>query len=338
MSEKMKMTRSGKMATVYGVKRKVVDPNVIKNPSDSGAFAFQGGASYKGDWKDNYKSGFGVEEDTDGTKYEGEWKGGVYHGKGTQWVIRNKRSVKQYAGEYAKGKMHGFGVYHYANGDKYSGTFAKGERSGKGKLEYADGDYYVGEWASNRKNGEGCMYYVNGNVYHGRWMEGEKEGPGRFFYASTKKVYEGEWADGAPVCGSYRAPTPDEETLFKASKIRVQGYELPVIGLANSRAVLDMATTAVRLDRSRLRGTTFAANPMGMTAIQNAEDAFGAIDTEQQGWVPFSAIGGVLLCLGLGLEAEDLEDIRLQLDVEANQRMSFPDIVDICNFLSDQLA
>lgn len=44
---------------------------------------------------------------------------------------------------------------------------------------------------------------ANGDVYDGYWLNDKKEGPGRFYYKASGKVYEGEWVDGAPKCGTY---------------------------------------------------------------------------------------------------------------------------------------
>jgi hypothetical protein len=338
MTDKFKLTRSGQLATIYGVKRKVVDPNKIKDKNDN-PFPFQGGASYKGEWAENEKSGFGVEVDTDGTKYEGEWRNGKYHGKGTQWIVVKKRTVKQYEGEWANGKMDGVGAFHYSNKDVYRGCFSKNMRSGKGKHEFANGDYYTGEWERDMKNGSGSMYYVNGNVYDGRWMDDEKEGPGRFFYASTRKVYEGEWVNGSPVCGAYREPTDDEVRLFKAANIRMQKYELPEIGLANARGVLDLATTETRMQRAGVRGTaSVQAAPIGMSAIGRAEDNFAKIDVDKKGIVPFWTINTILYELGVDLDDEQLEDIRSQLEIDSKQELTFPEICDIANFLNSSLV
>jgi hypothetical protein len=34
------------------------------------------------------------------------------------------------------------------------------------------------------------------------WFNDLKEGPGRFIYRSKRQVYEGEWAQGVPKCGT----------------------------------------------------------------------------------------------------------------------------------------
>ena len=182
-------SRTGPRATVYDVRR---DP-VLKNknvllPQSKIDFPFVSGSTYKGQWNENHKEGFGVEKSADGTKYEGDWKKSKRHGRGTLWVKRNKKSVKQYAGEWVADKMEGFGFYYYDNGDVYRGNWLQNKRSGNGLMEYANGDVFDGEWLNDVRQGPGTLYLENGNIYDGHWMNDMKEGPGRFYYASTRKV------------------------------------------------------------------------------------------------------------------------------------------------------
>jgi hypothetical protein len=332
------VTRTGKLATVYAVKRdeRLKDTNVIRDKR-ANPFQFVGGTQYKGEWRDNYKDGFGVEVNTNGTKYEGDWKGGKHHGKGTLWVYKQKRTIKQYEGEWANGKMEGMGVYYYPNGEIYRGQYAKNMRWGKGKLEYPNSDYYVGEWANDEKNGTGCHFHVNGNVYDGRWLKGMKEGPGRYFYAATRKVYEGEWADNQPFCGQYREPTKEELAKFGVADVRTSSFTIPEIGLQDSRAVLDQATIETRINRSVLRGTTGGMNPIGMSAIDIAQERFNSLDASKNGSIPFSSIGEVLALLGVVLDADDLETMRMQLEIGPQQQFSFPEVYDVANFLASSL-
>ena len=88
--------RSGRMATVYGVQRdpSLNDRNIIRDKKEV-KFPFVAGNSYKGDWLDNCKHGFGVEIAVDGNKYEGEWERDKKHGKGTMWKKKGKRAMPQ---------------------------------------------------------------------------------------------------------------------------------------------------------------------------------------------------------------------------------------------------
>ena len=182
--------RTGSKGKIYTVRR---DPDIdrkdiIKNKNSANKFKFIAGGTYKGDWKDNEKHGFGIEEMSSGNKYEGEWMNGKRHGMGTMWVKKGKISIKQYAGSWAHGKKDGNGVFSYENGDVYSGEWHRGNRSGAGRMDYANGDYYVGQWENDVQNGSGILNLANGNRYDGYWANGVKEGPGKFYYAATNKV------------------------------------------------------------------------------------------------------------------------------------------------------
>ena len=135
--------RAGRMATVYGVQR---DPalknrNIIRDKKEV-KFPFVAGNSYKGDWLDNCKHGFGVEIGIDGNKYEGEWERDKKHGKGTLWVKKGKTFKKQYEGEWEEDMMYGYGIFYYKNGDVYKGNWVDSKRNGNGRLEYSNGDVY----------------------------------------------------------------------------------------------------------------------------------------------------------------------------------------------------
>ena len=50
---------------------------------------------------------------------------------------------------------------------------------------------------------------ANGDQYEGGWVDDCKHGPGRYFYLSTRKLYEGEWADDTPRCGAFGDIPPE---------------------------------------------------------------------------------------------------------------------------------
>lgn len=181
--------RSGSKGKIFTVRR---DPNlarkdVIRDVNEN-KFQFISGSTYKGEWKDNKKHGFGVHELPDGTKYEGSWEYGKRHGLGTLWVVRGGASTKQYSGNWEAGKMSGSGMFAYDNGDVYTGDWVSNERSGNGKMQFANGDVYIGQWLRDKSHGHGVLHLANGNKYDGSWVDGAKEGPGRFFYVATNKV------------------------------------------------------------------------------------------------------------------------------------------------------
>ena len=182
-------SRTGPRDTVYEVRKDPILQNVnVLHADEKIRFPYVSGSTYKGQWKNNLKEGFGVEKSADGTKYEGDWKKGKRHGRGTIWVKRDKKSIKRYAGEWVDNRMEGFGFYYYDNGDVYRRNWLDNKRCGHGQLESANGDLFEGEWFDDMRQGPGTLYLENGNVYDGHWLRSMKEGPGRFFYASTRKV------------------------------------------------------------------------------------------------------------------------------------------------------
>jgi len=236
--------RNGHHATVYDIRRDpdLVNKDIIRDKNKV-VFPFVGGSSYKGQWQADKKQGFGTEMNVEGGKYEGEWLDNKRHGRGTTFERRGGKSIRQYVGDWYNGNMEGEGVFYYPNGETYKGGWYRNLQSGQGRYDYANGDYYVGEWREGKQNGFGTLFIANGNTYEGLWMNGAKEGPGRFFYASTRKVYEGEWAEDQPRCGEYREPTAEEEaTKFCAPTVRSQSFGLPELALADAKQVRHIHT------------------------------------------------------------------------------------------------
>lgn len=54
-----------------------------------------GSHKYVGDWKNNQKNGFGIQEYNNGDKYEGGWLANKRHGQGTYWVADNKNKLRR---------------------------------------------------------------------------------------------------------------------------------------------------------------------------------------------------------------------------------------------------
>lgn len=328
--------RQGFHATVYDVRR---DPNLdnkeIIRDSSAPVFPFVAGASYKGQWCDDQRQGFGTEVTPDGTKYEGEWSNSKRHGRGTFFIKKGKKFIRQYVGDWANGNMQGFGVFYYPNGEIYRGNWHANKRSGDGRLELPSGDYYVGEWKSDKQHGFGTHYVANGNMYEGLWMSGLKEGSGRFYFASTGKVYEGEWAEDQPRCGEYREPSAEEEERFCESGIRKQRFELPELTLVEPQELLGLATAAVRSENASRRGIASAF--LAPEALLEAKRVFVSLDREGSGYLAFDQISPVLFALGVSvLSSQGVEDLRLELELPVDQPLNFTECVDIGQLILSQ--
>lgn len=325
-------SRTGSHATVFDVRSNptLKNPNVLHD-EEVLKFPFVGGSSYKGEWNNNLKEGFGVLQGTDGTKYEGEWKAGKRHGRGTLWVKKGKKYVKRYAGEWAGDRLEGSGYFYYDNGDIYRGLWLRDKRSGHGIMECENGDVFEGEWFNDKKQGPGVLFLENGNIYDGHWLNDMKEGPGRFLYASTRKVYEGEWVGDAPRCGEFRDPTPDEENRFGETAIRKGKFNLPNLGLADSRSVLDSATMETRIQRAVDAG--MSRGYIEKSAVDRAEPLFNKLSHPVSHTAPLCGLGHVFEALGVELSEETLDGIAEQFEINISTELSFPEVVDIVSFI-----
>ena len=92
-----------------GSRRREIPPPVLKlyegefkngNFHGQGTLTHSNGSIYKGDFKDHYKTGYGVyfikSGEWYGDKYEGQFKDGNFHGKGTY----THKNGTVYKGEY----------------------------------------------------------------------------------------------------------------------------------------------------------------------------------------------------------------------------------------------
>jgi len=333
-----KGNRFGHHATVYEVRKdpKLLNMNIIRDIKELSKFPFVSGKSYKGQWKDDVKQGFGAEIDPDGTKYEGEWENNKRHGKGTLFKKVGRKLIRTYVGEWEAGYMSGHGTMYFLDGDIYRGDWKRNKRCGKGRLDISGGDYYDGEWLDDKKNGYGTMFYANGNTYEGLWMDGLKEGPGRFFYAATSKVYEGEWAEDQPRCGEYREPTGDEKTRFCEPTVRKQMFDLPEIRLEQPGQVLDMAITNVRMENSDRRGMVKGGNQPVLSEenLDELRRIFASLDTGREGVVLLSNLGSFFGALGFPDQFDDsMVSLFDQLEIELDQAFSFPEAIDIVHYM-----
>lgn len=328
--------RQGFHATVYDVRRDpALDNKDIIRDKNAVVFPFVGGSSYKGQWQDDLKQGFGTEVTPDGTKYEGEWANNRKHGRGTFFIKKGKKFIRQYVGDWADGNMHGFGVFYYPNGEIYRGDWSYNMRAGNGRLELTNGDYFVGEWKNGKQHGFGTYFVSNGNMYEGLWMDGLKEGSGRYFYASTSKIYEGEWAEDQPRCGEYRDPTDDETARFCDSSVRRQDFTLPQLTLVDPQEVVGLATAAIRSEHARRRGVANAY--ISSQALDEAKAIFVQLDKEQSGFIPYGSIIHVLYALGVSVfSSENVEELRSELDLSLDQPLRFTECVDIGQLVLSQ--
>ena len=101
-------------------------------------------------------NGYGAYLYENGDKYLGDFKDGKRHGSGTMLYTNGD----QYKGQWEDDEKHGEGVYRYVNGDEFEGTFEKGKRSGLGVYRFEDGHQFEGNFSEDGVQGTGVLTEV----------------------------------------------------------------------------------------------------------------------------------------------------------------------------------
>ena len=151
------------------------------------------GTIYEGYWKDDKKTGIGIELKYDGTLYKGEFDKGKKNGTGIYYW--NDNSI--YFGEWQDNKCHGYGVFKNGNRSKYQGEFCYNKREGYGEyIKYDIGTFYFGYWSNNKRKGFGVEYSHRDNekskIYVGYWNRDHRHGYGMILNKNYKNIY-GVW-------------------------------------------------------------------------------------------------------------------------------------------------
>jgi hypothetical protein len=99
---------------------------------------------YRGEWKNDMRHGYGVQNFYDGSRFEGQW-------------------------EYGQQR---FGTYVWADGAEYSGDFSGPVLEGRGTMKLED-EVITGNWLDSKLEGEkGERRMANGDRYIGKWVRG----------------------------------------------------------------------------------------------------------------------------------------------------------------------
>ncbi|TMW68931.1 hypothetical protein Poli38472_001087 [Pythium oligandrum] len=318
---------------------------------------------YTGEWQDGKKHGYGVFVYANGSKYEGEWFHDLRHGKGTCWVRDKTPGAKkgllrkQYAGDWEDDMRHGLGTLFREDGGRYEGEWVRNKRAGDGKMVYG-GDapsVYDGQWLNNERSGHGVLVLANGDRYDGHWLNDKKEGPGRFHYRATGKIYEGEWVEDAPKCGTYRDDDGSEAEFGQKDQ-----FPLPELGLAHPERVVSESIAYIR--QERLMEKAFQAHQLSdedaMEDFSRAMQDHEPEDQEQAG-VVFDAetmrllqhefqqlerSDGTIQChtlphmlqsLGLDLAPEQIDVFLDEIGATGESAISFAECVDIVSLLME---
>ena len=173
--------------------------------------------TYKGEWLNNKRDGFGVYVYSNGDKYSGEWKDGRRDGQGALWqktaqttkslTTTPHRAVNDrlrcvYSGEWRHDVKSGSGKYFYVDGAVYDGEWSNDVRHGLGTFARSDGAHFIGHYMNDVNNGHGTEVLPNGDWYDGEWCNGLKEGRGVYYYHNKQRIYDGQWINGKAVSGA----------------------------------------------------------------------------------------------------------------------------------------
>jgi hypothetical protein len=276
--------KAGQRGTIYWVGKAIIGEDGRETGERSK------GASYRGEWLNNGKHGYGVQVYPNGQKYEGQWENGFRNGEGTLWmpVGKAQKLRKLYVGGWQDDKRHGRGTCFFNNGEFYQGSWDQGKMHGQGTLRYGNGDLYIGEWHQGLRSGQGTLNKANGDCYEGYWLNDKREGSGSFFYSESGKVFVGEWANDLPKAGVYTQanPNPEQTTQIPVTSV------LPSLELAFPAQVLESALMVVRNNRKTFRAKNtpierlfaddeIAALREAFASVQQADGTVGADHLQQ---------------------------------------------------------
>jgi len=149
--------------------------------------------SYKGQWFNDQKHGFGIEK-VSGRIYEGEWKNDKMNGKGTYTDLGNY----VYEGQFVDGLREGSGIEKFTNGDVYNGEWKQGLRHGQGTLTLSNNEMtFTGQWVRGSVQGQGTITWTNRESYTGEWLNGQEHGYGiKKWVKGVFSEYHGYWERG----------------------------------------------------------------------------------------------------------------------------------------------
>ena len=131
---------------------------------------------YKGDFHDDMKHGKGsIIYFNTKQKYKGDFKENNLTGYGIfEW--ENKQT---YEGDVVNGKMEGKGIYKWTDGSEYNGEYKNNIREGKGAFKWANGVIYQGFFANGKPLGKGMIVKgdksINAEYKNGKFIGDLKE-------------------------------------------------------------------------------------------------------------------------------------------------------------------
>jgi hypothetical protein len=159
-----------------------------------GKYTWNNGDMFLGDYKNDKKNGAGVYSYATGDIFKGTFLDGLAHGRGKYSYSDGSKFI----GIYNNGKRTGLGKLIFHDSSKFEGQFLNGKLNGFGKAKFVNGDKYVGQWRDDKQLGHGVYTWENGDVYRGNWERGKLSGHGSFSYSNGSYFY-GEFDNGAKI-------------------------------------------------------------------------------------------------------------------------------------------
>merc|ERR1712137_1437368 len=108
--------------------------------------------SYDGEFREDFKEGFGTMQYSNGDVYVGNWKKNLYHGNGTLTCASG--GMLSYEGQWETNLKHGKGVLMYRNESRYEGHFRDDLPHGHGVYTSRAAVNFDGKWEEGRKHGK----------------------------------------------------------------------------------------------------------------------------------------------------------------------------------------
>jgi len=264
--------------------------------------------------------------------------------------------------------------YSTKDGGRYEGEWRNHVKHGMGKMFYgssSDELSYNGSWADGMRSGLGILVLANGDRFEGHWRDDAKEGPGRYFYRATNKVYEGEWVNNIPKCGSYSSapagsfPEADGGDGDVAAAAPA-GFVLPTLRLLGPDTVAAEAVAGVRQARAESvraqasaasfpgplycdRGTspltllccapphsqqTGELRAFAPSEMEVLRRSFAVFDTDDSGFVRCGDLHALVTDAGVDVPASFVDAVVASLEADSAAALTFAEVVDIVALLA----
>lgn len=169
----MSKNKETQIFNVYNYKYEILFSRCNEENFDSlniyGDDIMGGEMKYIGNLKNGKKHGYGILKFKDGLEYKGQFADNFISGYG---II--KCHEKNYEGFWEKNQKHGEGIETYCDGRIYRGNFLYDKKDGYGEFSWPNGSRFKGTFKAGKQDGEGIFIFSNGSVKRGLWKNGKR--------------------------------------------------------------------------------------------------------------------------------------------------------------------